>query len=110
MPKFTPREGFQEAFETYVKVVQEVYDSYFKQNLPNLTLINVLVEPKGRRYKKVVTDNGVQRMVHSFVEIETGYIFKPASWKAPAKHARGSIFVNEGRDALTPQGSVHYLR
>lgn len=110
MSKFTPREGFQEAFETYVKVVQEVYDTYFRNSFPGMKPPVVEVEPKGRRYKKVVTDDGNQRWVHSFVEIETGYIFKPASWKAPAKHARGSIFVNEGRDALTPQGSVHYLR
>ena len=110
MPKFVPCEDFQEAFETYVKVVREVYDTYFRNSFPGIEPPMVEVEPKGRRYKKVVTDNGVQRMVHSFVEIETGYIFKPASWKAPAKHARGSIFENEGRDALTPQGGVHYLR
>lgn len=108
--KFIPYEGFAEDFAKYVDTVQEVYDTYFAERFPTLNVPKVMVEPRGMRYKKVITDDGVQRIVHSFVEVETGLIFKPASWKAPAKHARGDIRVNNGRDALTPHGSVHYLK
>jgi hypothetical protein len=101
---------FKEALEKYVETIQSIHDEYFDEHFKNLDHLKIEVEPRGRRYKKVVTDNGTQRMVHSFVEVKTGLIFKPASWKAPAKHARGSIYKNNGRDALTPYGSVRYLK
>ena len=101
---------FQKALNEYVETVRKVYKVYFDKNFDILDPPKVSVEPRGRRYKKVITDNGIQKMVHSFVEVKTGLIFKPASWKAPAKHARGSIYENNGLDALTPQGSVKYLR
>ena len=55
---------------------------------------------EGRKYYKVVqseyeTWNGSphfeqyrDRSVHSFVDKETGEVFKPASWNRPAKHVR----------------------
>ena len=66
----------------------------------------------GRRYVRIVTTsdggNG-QRSVYCFVDITNGDILKSASWKAPAKHARGSIFTpDNGSKAVTPHGA-HYL-
>ena len=46
---------------------------------------------RGRKYDKIVR-NGSERTVHSFVNRETGEVLKAASWKAPAKHARGTIY------------------
>jgi hypothetical protein len=60
---------------------------------------------KGRKYVKFVSDGSV----HSFVGKETGDVYKPASFRAPALHARGNIYKNNGIDALTPQGRVRYL-
>ena len=58
----------------------------------------ILVE--GRKFVKVIEDNsvwgfiakkdGVLKGIPYFV----GDVFKPASWSAPAKHVRGSIFDN----------------
>ena len=58
----------------------------------------ILVE--GRKFDKVIEDNsvwgfiakkdGVLKGIPYFV----GDVFKPASWSAPAKHVRGSIFDN----------------
>ena len=39
----------------------------------------------GRKYHKIISKN---QGVHAFVNKETGEVFKPASYKAPAKHVR----------------------
>ena len=39
----------------------------------------------GRKYHKIVNRNAE---VHAFVDKQTGEVFKPASYKAPAKHVR----------------------
>ena len=48
------------------------------------------VEP-GRKYLKIVAVLSGQRSVHAFVDKATGQMFKPASWKAPAKGARYNL-------------------
>ena len=49
-------------------------------------------------------------MVHSFVEVATGNVLKAAGWKAPAKHARGNIWDDDGgASALVVTGGVRYL-
>lgn len=50
-------------------------------------------EPGSKYVKVVKISAGGSRSVHSFVEKETGNIWKAASWKAPAKNfARGNVF------------------
>jgi hypothetical protein len=47
----------------------------------------------------------------AFIDKATGDIFMPASWKAPAKHARGNVLSPQnGMEAITESGSVRYLR
>ena len=48
---------------------------------------NIMVDD-GRRYKKIVVGSAAW----CFVDKTTGDVLKPASWKSPAKHARGNIF------------------
>ena len=50
---------------------------------------------EGKKYYKVVREEYDERndrwrdtTVHAFVDKETGEVYKPASWKAPAKHVR----------------------
>ena len=50
---------------------------------------------EGKKYLKVVreeydetNDRWRDTTVHAFVDRETGEVYKPASWKAPAKHVR----------------------
>lgn len=66
---------------------------------------------KGSRYIKIaVSEGGVDRSVYLFVDLN-GDIYKAASWKAPAKHKRGSIFDEAygwGK-AVGPYGAA-YLR
>lgn len=42
----------------------------------------------GRKYYKLMEVNRNSRAVHAFVDATTGAIYKPASWRGPAKHAR----------------------
>ena len=39
----------------------------------------------GRKYHKIVAKN---QGVHAFVDKQTGEVYKPASYKSPAKHVR----------------------
>ena len=48
----------------------------------------------GRKYHKIVaTGQGV----HAFIDKKTGQVYKPASYKAPAKHVRYDLRVIEDR-------------
>ena len=85
-----------------------------------------IVEQKrvGARYHEEGSEGAVtgQRMSHSFVSMadapatkamaarKAGEIFKCATYKAPAKRARGSIFsATCGAEALSPSASIIYL-
>jgi len=58
----------------YYKIVQQEFETW----------------EKSKNYGKYADGS-----VHAFVNKETGDVYKPASWKAPAKHIRFS-FQNEG--------------
>jgi sulfatase maturation enzyme AslB (radical SAM superfamily) len=64
----------------------------------------------GKKYLKVVSGGSVK----FFVDGE-GNIYKPATWAAPAKHARGNLFSKDsGKEAFYYGGLglvfVNYLR
>ena len=85
--KFEIREG-----KKYYKIVQVEYDTFQNRN----------------EYR--------DSSVHSFVDKNTGDVFKPASWKAPAKHVRFTFQKPEDiRFLLNPinvgwAGGYLYLR
>jgi hypothetical protein len=61
---------------------------------------------EGRRYIRVMKDSSA----YCFVDKTNGDVLKAASWKAPAKHARGNIFDdNNGLKQMGPYGAA-YLR
>ena len=53
----------------------------------------------GRKYHKIVmeTESG-SRSVHAFIDKKTGEVYKPASWKAPAKHVRFNLLEINSRE------------
>jgi hypothetical protein len=73
-----------EQIEEFAKRVQGLCDAQ------KLRDCNVYVE-FGRRYAKIVKHWSGQTTVWGFVEMATGDILKAASWRGPAKHARGSL-------------------
>ena len=71
----------------------------------------------GKKYIKVLSylvSNGERERGNSafmFVDKETGAVYKPASWKAPAKGIRFYIEqLEENPDLVDPYGSFLYLR
>jgi hypothetical protein len=69
----------------------------------------------GKKYAKIITQiktnstlefTSSQRSVYCFVDMTSGNILKPDSWKTPSKHSRGHI--SNPAEALTPYG-VKYL-
>ena len=65
----------------------------------------------GRKYWKINQNHGG---VHAFVDRNTGEVYKPASWKSPAKHVRYDLRIISQRDACLSNadwaGGYLYLR
>lgn len=80
---------------------------------PNTHVVTLEVGPKYvrvvRQEKRLDTGEIHARSVYCFVQKDNGDILKAASWKAPAKHARGSIFNADNLQGCGPYG-VQYLR
>ena len=69
----------------------------------------------GKKYHKIIiVDSSGGRSVHAFVDKQTGQVYKPASWKAPAKIVRYDLRLIEDREFLFEKadwaGSYLYLR
>ena len=59
----------------------------------------------GRKYHKIImevpnTNRPPSRSVHAFVDMKTGDVYKPASFKAPAKHIRFNLCIISDREWL----------
>ena len=78
---------------------------------------------EGRKYYKIMSNDWDDRAndwrsggVHAFVDKKTGEIYKPASWKSPAKHVRYDLRVIRDREyVLDPRncgwaGGYLYMR
>tara|TARA_B100000424_G_C22537838_1_gene306842 strand:- start:8 stop:385 length:378 start_codon:yes stop_codon:yes gene_type:complete len=65
----------------------------------------------GRKYYKIVQRSGG---VHAFVDKKTGQVYKPASWKSPAKHVRYDLRIINNREYLLKNadwaGGYLYMR
>lgn len=68
---------------------------------------------RGPKYIRVVVSDassaGSSRSVYCFIDTTNGNILKSASWKTPAKHARGNIFDADSTSGITAYGAK-YLR
>tara|TARA_Y100000401_G_scaffold89336_1_gene74863 strand:+ start:359 stop:802 length:444 start_codon:yes stop_codon:yes gene_type:complete len=56
------------------------------------------IEEGGRKYYKIVMNTGNQLSVHAFVDKKTGEVYKPASFKSPAKHVRYNLLIIQSRE------------
>ena len=70
----------------------------FNRRHPNSDPYKFYIE-SGRKYHKVIMEtNGQSRSVHAFVDKKTGEVYKPASFKAPAKIVRYNLLMIESRE------------
>lgn len=87
LPEVTERVKFyRDAVETSERAAWKA-SGYPEDQQPTITLTE-----GGKRYWKLNVKSWGQTSVHCFVEKSTGDIFKAATYKAPAKGARGNIF------------------
>ncbi len=93
---------FDSALAAFVVAAQEIADAADRSMV-------LSVAKGGRRYAKIMERglglHSAHRSVFCFVDKTNGDVLKAASWKAPAKHARGSIYKNNGRDAISAYGA-----
>lgn len=77
----------------FVAELQLMINEHFAKGYPNLTPSRIEIDPKGRKFVRLWSVDGGHngRSAFCFVERSTGNVFKPATWKAPAKHSRGNI-------------------
>ena len=77
------------------------------------------LDSSGRKYHKVfmyISPEGFARRnsIHAFIDKKTGDVFKPASLKAPAKHARFNVLSIPSREEMLKRcdwaGGYLYLR
>lgn len=91
-------------FVSFFEGCEKIFASYCTDHGYNI--IDKFGFEKGRKYIKVTKGGSV----HCFVNKENGDVLKPASWAAPAKHARGNIFDSKnGLGAMGPYGPA-YIR
>ena len=67
--------------------MKSISDAYMNANSPRLSKPVFELEELKVRWR-ILRD----RSAFAFVDKKTGDVLKPASWSAPAKHARGNIF------------------
>lgn len=79
--------SFDASLKDFLSYAFDVIEAYYEKSYPNLKATAFRVEA-GRRYVRVIRENSA----YCFVDLTNGDILKPASWKAPAKHARGNIY------------------
>ena len=92
------RKTIQENIEKHCLTLCDALVDDFKQQHPNSEPYEFYIE-SGRKYHKIVMETESQsRSVHAFVDKKTGEVYKPASFKAPAKHVRYNLNIISSRE------------
>jgi hypothetical protein len=98
-----------EKIAAFLTALQAKQDERMTKSYPTLDKPTYVAE-RGKRYVKIVTEGKCDRSVFCFIDAGNGDILKAASWKTPAKHARGNIMgETHGVEFLGPYGA-QYLR
>ena len=91
--------GSGNEFDTSVSKLLENINKNYHKSFPSRENKDMLLSlVAGRKFVKVVQDNSVWGFIakkdgeHKGLPMKKGDVFKAASWRAPAKHVRGSIF------------------
>lgn len=77
--------------EGCIRIHREYIESMFNHVRPDAFKVN-----SGTRYDKIVrVCDGGGESVHCFVDKKNGDVLKAASWRQPARHARGNVFDDD---------------
>lgn len=105
-------EKLSEALENFLKGAQAILQEYYIRTKHPEQFWETLTIERGKRYAKIVRNDhdGHGRSVHCFVDLTNGDILKSASWRAPAKGARGNIFTSTDLTKVMGPHGAHYFR
>lgn len=105
-----PSVKFTTALDAWLLAMNAKKLEYVKTHYPDAASIPGYIENEkfvakiGKRYAKIVV-NGSAR---AFIDIETGDIYKSASWSQPAKGIRGNLFdASNGLGCMTEYGPAY---
>ena len=63
--------------------------------------VDEFIYTKGKKYAKIIHINcGGQKSSHAFVDMNTGDVYKSASWSAPAKGIRYNLLDDKSREEM----------
>jgi len=92
-----------ERFNMFFVEVSKVINGHMEERFPTLPKCDISFT-EGRKYFKIVKSGSV----FAFVNKENGDVLMPASWAAPAKHARGNIYDDDiGMSRVGPYGPAY---
>ena len=92
------RNDIQLNVRKYTLMLCDCLTDDFTRRHPNSDPYKFYIE-SGRKYHKIVMETESQsRSVHAFVDKKTGEVYKPASFKAPAKIVRYNLLMIESRE------------
>ncbi len=77
----------------YTQFLTQILEQHYIQQYGDSTNKLTFTIETGRRYLKIIQDNSV----HAFVDKTTGDVYKPASWKSPAKIVRYNLLDEQSR-------------
>ncbi len=97
-------QNITDAIGAYIESVQAMVNDQYARHYPKLTAPTISVSC-GRKYARIISQDGVSRGVHSFIDLSTGDVLKAESWKRPAKGARGNLFnLDQGIGRVSAYG------
>lgn len=110
--------SLNEALNNWLKAVQtEIIEPQLNKISPNLPPYVLTIE-HGTKFIKVISNSSAWAFVaksdgqtKGLGTYKQGDIFKPASWKTPAKHPRGNVFniTNGNTCGITQWTGPNYL-
>jgi len=77
--------------QLYLEGQQAIINDYWKRMEYKAEFRPTISAMDGKRYVRIVRSDISSRSAMAFIDKTTGDVLKSASWKAPAKHARGNI-------------------
>ena len=97
---------FRLALDTFLAGCDSIYLEYKNQFYPNIPRDRFVVQWLQKRVRIMHGSSA-----HTFIDIATGDVLKPASWSTPAKHARGNIYdEHSGLKWMGPSGPAYLKR
>ena len=112
--------GLREHQEMLLARIQRLVDALIQNHLnyqqrnfgtSDVRKIDFDIVPGVKYYKLILRDSGTS--VHAFISKQSGAVYKPASWKAPAKHVRYNLLDDVSFETCLKQadwaGSYLYM-